>query len=154
VARELQNRVLVLVEEVLGQPLQRETCPDWLVRPGKDECGSYWPIVQFIYNELTGGALPEVMRKVESRKLDAVVVGPNDMSRVFEVDESKHFNPFRAATFRHYPSDTHSVRSRGVALPVGRSDETARRRVCQGNASAVPRARRPASPAGIPRRPR
>jgi hypothetical protein len=106
VARELQNRVLALAEEVLGQSLEREICPDWLVRPGKDECGSLWPTIQSVYNELTGGELPDVMRKVESRKLDAVVVGPDDVSRVFEVDESQHFNPFRAATFRHYLPDT------------------------------------------------
>ena len=106
VARELQNRVLALAEEVLGQSIEREICPDWLIRPGKDECGSLWPTIQSIYTELTGTELPEVMRKVESRKLDAILVGPDDVSRVFEVDESQHFNPLRAATLRLYPSDT------------------------------------------------
>jgi hypothetical protein len=106
VARELQNRVLALAEDVLGQSLERETCPEWLLRPGKDECGSLWPTVQAIYHELTGGELPDVMRTAESRKLDAVLVGPDDVPRVFEVDESQHFNAFRAATFRHYPPNT------------------------------------------------
>jgi hypothetical protein len=105
VARELQNRVLDLAENVLGQSLERETCPDWLVRPGKEECGSLWPTIQSVYNDLTGKELPDGMRKVESRELDAVVVGPDKLSRVFEVDEAQRFNPFRAATFMHYPPD-------------------------------------------------
>ena len=105
-AGELQNQVLELAEDVLGRELERETCPSWLVRPGKDECGPLWPTIQAIYIDLTGKELPEEMRKVESRRLDAVIVCQGDVSRVFEFDESQHFNPFRATTLSHYPQGT------------------------------------------------
>lgn len=59
-AREIQNRVLDLIEET-GARLRRETCPDWLRRPGGAECGSAWDLVCEVYADLTGMALPAVM---------------------------------------------------------------------------------------------
>lgn len=53
-AKEEQNRVLDLIEQVTGNVLQRESCPDWLVRPGRIECGQDWDIVKGVYRGLTG----------------------------------------------------------------------------------------------------
>lgn len=58
-AKEEQNRVLDLIEQVTGTILQRESCPRWLLRPGRIECGQDWESVQGIYRTLTGLLLPD-----------------------------------------------------------------------------------------------
>ncbi len=54
------------------------------------------------YVELTGLTLPEVMRPVERRTVDAVFLQKGYPPRILEVDEKQHFNQFRAATLKHY----------------------------------------------------
>lgn len=104
--REVQNRVLELVEQVLEWPLSREHCPDWLLRPGRRECGPLWGTVTEIYQSLTGMTLPDEMPVRERRSLDAVIDYGDGVGRVVEVDEAQHFNPHRALTLDHYPLDT------------------------------------------------
>jgi hypothetical protein len=58
-------------------------------------------MVQSIYRDLTGLELPSLMRPVERRTVDAVLVTTTG-SRILEVDEIQHFNAYRAATLSHY----------------------------------------------------
>jgi hypothetical protein len=99
-ALELQNRVVAIVQNIL-QAKFADT-PIWLVRPGRVECRSEWDRVSRIYSELTGLTLPEVMRCVERRSVDAVLLQNGYLPRILEVDEKQHFNEFRAATLKHY----------------------------------------------------
>lgn len=105
-ARELQTRVLDLLEAVAETSLQRETCPAWLRRPGAAECGQRWPVIQVIYRDPTGGELPEVMPIRERRRLDAVLTSAGGTPRIVEIDEAQHFTRPRARTFAHYPAQT------------------------------------------------
>jgi hypothetical protein len=104
-AREVQNQVLDLLENTLDLPVKRETCPDWLRRPGKSECGELWSTVTDAYRALTGLELMEMMPPRERRSLDAVVEHDDGGFRVIEVDEAQHFNPHRALTLDLYPAD-------------------------------------------------
>jgi hypothetical protein len=106
VARDLERRVL----EVLGKGLRRRIyagrTPPWLLRPGREEIASAWPLLRRIYRELTGGLeLPAVMPLRESRTIDGVLGGRGLPQRVVEIDESQHFNAFRGATLRAYPQN-------------------------------------------------
>ena len=98
---ELERAVVGLVVETLGANVG-ET-PDWLIRPGQTECGKRWQLVQRIYADLTDGMeLPALKRRVERRQVDAVLEIPGESPRILEVDESQHFNEYRARTLRHY----------------------------------------------------
>jgi hypothetical protein len=104
VARELERAVVALVRELLSAEIA--ATPAWLVRPGKVECGKHWPLVQEVYADLTDGmVLPEAMRPVERREVDAVLQRPGDLPRVLEFDETQHFNPYRARTLSFYAGD-------------------------------------------------
>ena len=74
-ARELQNRVLELIEVTIGASLEREVSPSWLLRPGREEAAELWPTIGVIYGDLTGADLPDVMPLRERRSIDAVLVG-------------------------------------------------------------------------------
>lgn len=128
---ELQDLVVDLVVSALRAELA-ET-PDWLVRPGRIESKRRWPLVQSIYAELTGLKLPEVMRPIERRKVDAVLkVGNNH--RILEFDEKQHFNTYRAQTLRRYP------RSIRVAFPIKLwIEQSEKKRKLEGAGFAVPR---------------
>lgn len=78
--------------------------PDWLVRPGKAESKDRWELIQEIYHRLTGLELPSVMRPVERRTVDGTF-RLGDATFIFELDESQHFNGYRATTLRCYPDD-------------------------------------------------
>lgn len=103
-ARELQDRVLALVEDALDVEMGREVRVPWLARPGRAECGHLWGTIQGIYGALTdGGVLPEEMPLRERRSLDAVLVDAQGRHRIVEVDEVQHFTPPRAVTLGLYP---------------------------------------------------
>jgi hypothetical protein len=109
VAGELQAAVVPLVARILGADLIGT--PGWLLRPGLVECGKSWKALCAIYTDLTGLTLPEQMPPRETRRVDAVLdVG--DGPRILEVDETQHFNRYRAVTLRHYPPGAR------VAYPV------------------------------------
>ena len=101
--KEIEYAVVGLVTDILGA--STASTPDWLVRPGRAECGDRWPLVRSIYSELTGLELPDGMRKVERRTVDAVLVVPGSPPRILEVDEKQHFNAYRAATLLRYKDD-------------------------------------------------
>lgn len=103
-SRVFERAVVAHVTDVLGATHART--PDWLLRPGRDECGERWPLVCEIYNDLTGMQLPNEMRKIERRTVDCVLIVDGSRPRVLEVDESQHFNLFRARTLEHYASHT------------------------------------------------
>jgi hypothetical protein len=110
VAGELQNAVVPLVARILGAEIV--ATPSWLLRPGQLECSSSWETVCQIYNELTGLTLPEVMPSRETRRVDAVLDVGDGAPRILEVDETQHFNRYRALTLRGYPKTAR------VAFPV------------------------------------
>jgi hypothetical protein len=122
-ARELERAVVALVRDILDA--QSVEMPPWLVRPGKVECADRWPLVQEIYADLTGGmVLPEVMRPVERREIDAILQRPGEPPRILEFDEKQHFNNYRARTLGFYADDA------PLAFPVeawvARSQQKAR----------------------------
>ena len=102
-ARELERRVIGLVQDILEAEIL--PTPDWLIRPGQNESGSQWPLVQSIYEGLTGLELPSVMRPVERRTVDAVLQQVGQPPRILEIDEKQHFNRYRAQTLRSYATD-------------------------------------------------
>jgi hypothetical protein len=103
VAGELQAAVVPLVARILGAKLI--ATPPWLLRPAAIECGGRWERVCAIYRELTGRDLPETMPSRETRRVDAVLDTGDGSPRVLEVDETQHFNRYRALTLRGYPKD-------------------------------------------------
>jgi hypothetical protein len=105
-ARELQNRVLGLVELVTGTAMEREVSPSWLMRPGQEEAVELWSLVSAIFTDLTGTVLPDEMPLRERRSIDAMMIGSDSRPRIVEVDEVQHFTPPRAQTLALYPSDT------------------------------------------------
>jgi len=103
-ARELECAVVSLVRVILGAQLVE--MPPWLVRPGKVECADRWALVQEVYADLTGGkVLPEVMRPVERREIDAILQRPGEPPRILEFDEKQHFNHYRARTLGFYADE-------------------------------------------------
>lgn len=101
--KEIEYAVVGLVTDILGA--STTATPEWLVRPGRLECGDRWPLVCTIYSELTGLELPDEMRKVERRTVDVVLVLPGSPPRILEVDETQRFNSYRSATLRRYKDD-------------------------------------------------
>jgi hypothetical protein len=107
----LQIEVVRLVREILKA--KELPTPVWLIRPGKRECGRRWPLIQAMYSDLEPALeLPEEMRPIETRTVDAVLEYTKGKLRILEVDEKQHFNKYRAMTLRRYP------RSLQVAFPV------------------------------------
>jgi hypothetical protein len=101
-AGELQAVVVPLVARLLGADLI--ATPGWLLRPGVVESGAAWETVCGIYSELTGFELPETMPTRETRRVDAVLDTRDGAPRILEVDETQHFNRYRALTLRLYPA--------------------------------------------------
>jgi hypothetical protein len=110
--RETERAVLKLVVEILGGTEERT--PRWLMRPGPDECRVRWPLVCKIYNDLTGKDLPREMPAREYRRVDCVLKQPNLAARIVEVDESQHFNRYRAITLLLYPPDINIAFDQGT----------------------------------------
>jgi len=108
-AGELQAAVVPLVARILRASIV-ET-PQWLLRPAAPDCGTSWETVCRIYSDITGLTLPEAMPRRETRRVDAVL-DIDGKRRILEVDETQHFNHYRALTLRHYPA------SARVAFPV------------------------------------
>jgi hypothetical protein len=111
-AGELQAAVVPVVARVLGAELV--ATPGWLLRPGLVECGAAWATLCEIYSELTGLELPEIAPPRERRTVDAALGTGAGGSRILEVDETQHFNRYRAVTLRLYPAGAR------VAFPIER----------------------------------
>lgn len=103
---KVQRAVLALVSQVFRESVEtRGQMPGWLIRPGKGECGAHWPLICGIYRELTGSELPEEMPKNNWRRVDGILQCVGSAPRIVEVDESQHFNCYRATTLRLYPPE-------------------------------------------------
>jgi hypothetical protein len=100
----IQNAVLALIAQITGGTINNTT-PDWLMRPGKIECGNRWPLVCQIYRDLTGLELPEVMPTRNWRKVDGILKCGTSGRYIVEIDESQHFNRYRGMTLRRYPAE-------------------------------------------------
>jgi hypothetical protein len=111
---ELQERVLVLVEELYGG--ERRASPSWLNRPAAEDAGKRWRLVRAIYRKLTDMELPSEMPPRERRSVDAVLQRFGEPPRIVEVDEKQHFNRYRATTIRCYPSDLEVAFDKGTWL--------------------------------------
>ncbi|CAN5772021.1 hypothetical protein BH23CHL7_BH23CHL7_05720 [soil metagenome] len=110
---DLQRRVMEVLAAAFPGHAKPPITPEWLNRPGRSDCGPMWDAVRTIYRELTDGmALPEEMPPRERRNLDGMLQLPGEPPRIVEVDESQHFNEFRAVTLRRYPPGI------SVAFPV------------------------------------
>ena len=102
--RDLERAVVELVREILGG--ETVEMPELLIRPGKVECGAQWPLTKQIYADLTSGMLlPDVIRPVERRQVDAVLRCPGHPRRILEVDEKQHFNHYRVRTLSFYGNE-------------------------------------------------
>src|SRR5436309_2689101 len=108
-ARELELAVVAAIRKALPDAQFHHRSPVWLTRPGREECGERWDLVRSIYLELTGSALPETMPPRERRQVDAVIEAEGQPPRIFEFDESQHFNLHRAVTLRAYPVDVRTA---------------------------------------------
>jgi hypothetical protein len=100
-AHEAERAACAALTSICGEPLPT---PGWLQRPGKTECGPRWKLVCKIYQALTSKQLPDVMPSRERREVDGVY-RYKGRDFLFELDEKQHFNEFRAATLRCYPTD-------------------------------------------------
>ncbi|GFM28600.1 hypothetical protein [Novosphingobium sp. PY1] len=118
-AGEFEKNIVRYVIDMTGWSLAKT--PDWLMRPGKAECGPNWPLVKAIYRDLTELELPDAMPSRERRKIDAVFVDSKGQKRLFEVDEVQHFNSFRATTLEHYPADLLVAFDRAKWMSASRS---------------------------------
>lgn len=77
-----------------------------------------WPTISAIYTALAEGQeLPEVMPPRERRALDALLQDAHGRTHILEVDESQHFNRFRAISLSLYPPTVE------VAFPIGKWTE-------------------------------
>ena len=101
-AQKIEKAVHRILTTIYGQD---KGTPNWLMRPGRKECGSCWPLVQEIYHELTGEKLPEKMPSRERREVDGVFQTTNDLYFIFELDEKQHFNAYRSVTLSLYPQN-------------------------------------------------
>lgn len=104
-ARELELAAVASISASLPGVTVHHNSPAWLMRPGGAECRERWGLVRSIYTELTGLDLPSLMPPRERRQVDAVIELPGHRPRLFEFDESQHFNAHRATTLRAYPDD-------------------------------------------------
>lgn len=95
-ALEVQRRSIALLSQVADGELATGPTPAWLLRPGRDDCRTQWPLVREVYTALTGRDLPEAMPPRERRTIDAVLTHPDGTRRLVEIDEKQHFTPARA----------------------------------------------------------
>ena len=134
-ARELQHRVIGVLERSLGRRVAQGPTPAWLLRPGREEAGEMWRTLRLIYRKLTGGLeLPDEAPLREWREVDGIIGLRRGPARIVEVDESQHFNEYRAITLAAYPKD--------VRLGFPRDDwlsESKRQRATRGGGWAKPK---------------
>ena len=102
-SRELEQAAVDLVRKIYGG--QEQPTPDWLQHPAAAEAGRRWRLVRTMYAELTGMELtgmelPDVMPPRERRKVDCVLQRRGEPPRILELDETQHFNRYRALTLR------------------------------------------------------
>jgi guanosine-3',5'-bis(diphosphate) 3'-pyrophosphohydrolase len=103
-SRELERAVIGLVAKLLNGRVEKDT-PEWLKRPGRSECGKRWEQICTIYRALESRQLPEVMPSRERAHIDGILVTPDGIRRIIEIDEYQHFNLFRATTLELYPKN-------------------------------------------------
>jgi hypothetical protein len=76
-----------------------------------------WGVLfDLICRTLTARELPPTMPARERRKVDAIIEVSGYAPRIFEFDESQHFNIHRAATLRAYPDDVTTAFPRDLWL--------------------------------------
>ncbi len=100
-AHEAENATHDVLTAMLGPSLPT---PGWLLGPGKQDCAERWSLVQEVYRYLTSQQLPEEMPPRETRRVDGVFEY-RGRAFVFELDETQHFNVYRATPLRCYPDD-------------------------------------------------
>jgi len=106
---DLELAAVAALRRALPDAHVHRDSPDWLKRPGRVECGPRWDFVQSVYRALTQRDLCETMPSRERRQIDAVIEREGEPPRIFEFDESQHFNAHRAVTLRLYPDDVETA---------------------------------------------
>ncbi|MCW2874604.1 hypothetical protein [Actinacidiphila oryziradicis] len=101
-----QELITRLLQKVVDAEVATESCPQWLLRPGKAECAGAWSAISRIYAALTDLELPELSPPRERRRLDVVLAYADGSHQVLEVDERQHFTTARAISLAHYPETT------------------------------------------------
>ncbi|MFI0990427.1 hypothetical protein [Streptomyces exfoliatus] len=122
--KEIQDGITRLLADAVEAEIESESCPAWLLRPGRIECLAMWETVSAIYAALTGLVLPERAPSRERRRLDVLLTYENGDQQILEVDEKQHFTGARALTLEHYPA--------GVKLGFDASQWLARSRALAG----------------------
>lgn len=119
--RELQDRVLAVLEQATRRKVYRDRTPEWLQRPGREDCGSRWRLIRRIYSKLSDGlVLPDEMPARESRAIDGAIGGRGRPYQLVEVDESQHFNDHRSTALGMYPADVPLGFPRGTWIKAGK----------------------------------
>ena len=70
--RKIEKAAHVVLTDICGPEIGT---PAWLMRPGRIECRSKWPLVREIYRALTECELPDTMPPREWRRVDGVFRG-------------------------------------------------------------------------------
>lgn len=83
-------------------------------------------LVQSVYRALTNSELPEEMPPRERRQVDASIEEPGKPPRIFEFDESQHFNIHRPITLQTYPENAETAFPRDIWL---RASETSTKKL-------------------------
>jgi hypothetical protein len=121
VTRALELAAVAALRAALPDAEVHDNTPAWLLRPGRPECGDRWKLVTSIYRELTDLELPDQMPPRERRHVDAVIEQPGKPARIFEFDESQHFNAHRATTLRAYADGVETAFPRDIWLRASES---------------------------------
>jgi hypothetical protein len=93
----------------------------------------------------------------ERRHVDAVIEQPGKPARIFEFDESQHFNAHRATTLRAYADGVETAFPRDIWLRASESSTKklgTTGKMGEGQATVVSGPRWPAPTACVPRRAR
>jgi hypothetical protein len=130
-----------LLRRTVRADLAAETCPNWLLRPGRADCAGTWSAVCAVYTALTGLELQPMAPPRERRRLDVVLTYADGRCQIVEIDERQHFTGARALALAHYPPE--------VALGFDRDAWLARARALAGR---EPGRVRPSMPPALPGR--
>ncbi len=105
-ARDLQNRVLAVLEQATNRRVYPGPTPAWLQRPGRAECGLRWRVIRRIYRSLSDGLiLPAEMPLGESRTATASSAAVAVRSSSSKSTRDSTSNVHRSSVLAMYPTD-------------------------------------------------
>ncbi|MGW3389524.1 hypothetical protein [Streptomyces cinereoruber] len=75
--KEILDGITRLLADAVEAEIETESCPTWLLRPGRVECLAMWDTVSGMYGALTGLVLPDLAPSRERRRLDVLLTYKN-----------------------------------------------------------------------------